>query len=176
LKTDDPANVPPGTYIFTFKGVVGDKTTTQTNTVYFKNPCTDLPPKLLRKSPFEDYAYSLREPAYIQEWTVAEVAKPSTDLNCGNLVVTFQMKNGDPIDTEIFKDDRTTDPFEFKVKKTDDIEKEGEYDIEYSVHYANYPSNKAVGTNLWEIDIVDPCDNPISITASTLTNQEYTIT
>ena len=33
---------------------------------------------------------------------MAEVAKPSTELNCGDLVVDFKLRNGDAIDPAIF--------------------------------------------------------------------------
>ena len=86
------------------------------------------------------------------------------------------MQNGDPLDASIFDDDRTGAKNKFKVGPTLDETKVGEYDIKVIASYANYPSNKAEWKHLWEIDIVNPCNNPESITASSLGPQVYTLT
>lgn len=52
----------------------------------------------------------------------------------------------------------------------------GEYDIVVIASYADYPSNKAEWKHIWEIDIVNPCNTPESITASLVGPQTYTLT
>jgi len=50
------------------------------------------------------------------------------------------------------------------------------YPIKFEAYHTNYSSNVATLETPFIITIIDPCDEPVSVTASTLTDQEYTIT
>ena len=78
------------------------------------------------------------------------------------------------LDTDIFDDVRV--PNDFKIKYSEDVTKDGVYPISYRAYHTNYSSNAEEKRTAFTITIIDPCDEPISVTASTLANQEYTIT
>ena len=59
---------------------------------------------------------------------------------------------------------------------TEDVLKKGSYPIKYRVYHTLYPANIVTLAAPFTIQIMDPCDAPVSVTASVLTNQEYTIT
>jgi len=61
-------------------------------------------------------------------------------------------------------------------KYTDLVEKKGMYRIKYRVYHTLYSTNVVTLTDPFIITIIDPCDNPVSVTPSTLSAQEYTIT
>jgi hypothetical protein len=176
LSATDVSSVPPGKYVIAISQKVGSKSFTTEYTVHLKNPCTDLPPTFLKNSPLEDMIYTSRTPAEITTWKIDDVAVPSTDLNCGDVAISFEMKNGDPLDTTIFTDDRTGATNKFKVGPTVDETMVGEYDIKVIASYEDYPANKAEWRHLWEIDIVNPCNNPVSITPSLVGPQTYILT
>jgi len=44
------------------------------------------------------------------------------------------------------------------------------------VFYTNYPDNEVEQSIPFTVTITDPCDNPVSMTASDLTDESYTIT
>ena len=81
------------------------------------------------------------------------------------------------MDTSIFLDDRTT-PGAFNLASiyTEDVLKKGSYPIKYRVYHTLYPTNIVTLATPFTVQIMDPCDAPVSVTASALTNQEYTIT
>ena len=54
--------------------------------------------------------------------------------------------------------------------------KKGDYPILYRVSYTTYPDRQVESTVPFTITIVDPCDAPVGVTGSVLTDQEYTIT
>ena len=54
--------------------------------------------------------------------------------------------------------------------------KVGVYKITYKVWYTNYSTNIIAQTVPFTVTVIDPCDNPVSVTASTLSDQFYTIT
>jgi len=62
------------------------------------------------------------------------------------------------------------------VLYTEDVAKAGVYKIGYNVKYTDYPTNLIVQTVNLTVTVIDPCDKPVSVTASVLTNQVYTIT
>ena len=59
---------------------------------------------------------------------------------------------------------------------TELVEKKGAYPIKYRVYHTLYSANVVTLTDPFIITIIDPCDNPVSVTPSTLSAQEYTIT
>jgi hypothetical protein len=74
-------------------------------------------------------------------------------------------------------DDRTTpDSFNLTSKYTELVGKKGTYPIKYRVYHTLYSTNVVTLTDPFIITIIDPCDNPVSVTPSTLSAQEYTIT
>ena len=76
--------------------------------------------------------------------------------------------------TTVFDDDRVN--YSFANIYTEDTTLKGPYQISYDVYHTNYPTNKRTTDSPFIIFVVDPCDNPVSVTPSTLQNQEYTIT
>ena len=94
-----------------------------------------------------------------------------------------------PYDINFFNDDATEttlDPDLFEVNKatsqiitkyTDDVTKKANYPISYRVSYTNYAATTFVKTTTpFTISVQDPCDSPVSVTPSVLTNQEYILT
>lgn len=75
------------------------------------------------------------------------------------------------LDTAIFLDDRTT-PGAFNLASlyTEDIDKKGKYPIKYRVYHTSYVSNIVTLDVPFTITIADPCEAPLSVTASTLTD------
>ena len=59
---------------------------------------------------------------------------------------------------------------------TEDITKKGEYPIMYRVRLEDYPLNYVESAEPFVITIIDPCDEPKSLIAPELVDQEYTIT
>ena len=81
------------------------------------------------------------------------------------------------LDTEIFLDDRTNaGAFNLASLETEDILKAGSYPIKYRVYHTLYTSNIVILNDPFVISIGDPCDLPINLTASDVSDQEYTIT
>ena len=56
------------------------------------------------------------------------------------------------------------------------MSKVGVYKITYKVSYTNYSTNFIAQTVPFAVEIIDPCDKPISVTANGLSDQFYTIT
>ena len=103
----------------------------------------------------------------------------ATLVDCGPLTVEFFNDDAGTtaLDTVIFNDDRTTaGAFSFQNLYTEDITKKGVYPIKYRVYHTSYTSNVVTLDAPFVITIVDPCDAPVSVTPSALTNQAYTIT
>jgi hypothetical protein len=74
-------------------------------------------------------------------------------------------------------DDRTTPgSYNLASKYTELVGKKGTYPILYSVHHSVYATNVVTVTAPFVVTIIDPCDEPVSVTALNLTAQEYTIT
>ena len=67
--------------------------------------------------------------------------------------------------------------FSLVILKTNNAPfKKGLYPIKYRVYHSNYPTNIVTQEDPFIVEIIDPCDNPAQLTASVLTDQEYTIT
>ena len=81
------------------------------------------------------------------------------------------------LDTEIFIDDRVT-PGSFNLASlyTENVLFADTYPIKYRVYHTVYNTNIVTLVDPFTITIIDPCDKPASLTASSLVNQEYTIT
>ena len=83
------------------------------------------------------------------------------------------------LDSEIFSDDRSTaGSFNLASLYTENVLKKGEYAIKYRVYHSDpaYAANVVTLAGAFVVTIADPCDAPVSVTASPLTAQEYTIT
>ena len=55
------------------------------------------------------------------------------------------------------------------------VAKKGTYPIKYQAYYQSYSANK-ITSDAFTITVIDPCDNPVSVTSKILAAQEYTIT
>ena len=78
------------------------------------------------------------------------------------------------LDPLLFEDIRDSNVF--TILQTQDVTKDLVYPISYKAYHTNYASNFQVKTTAFTMTVIDPCDAPVSVTASVLTNQEYTIT
>lgn len=117
---------------------------------------------------FNDYTHYLRDLRYTQDWTISDVATSPTDVNCGDMEVSFEYLQGGELDPDIF--DIYLDSFsnKFEILSTLDETKVREYDIIYIVSYKDYPNTSVTSQDYFEIEIVDLCDEPESISASNL--------
>ena len=100
-------------------------------------------------------------------------------MDCGPLTVEFFNDDAGTtaLDTDILLDDRTTGgAFNLASIYTEDVLKRGQYPIKYRAYHTTYTTNVVTLADPFTITIADPCDAPVSVVASTLTNQEYTIT
>ena len=99
-------------------------------------------------------------------------------MNCGGL--TFEFFNVDAdlssLDSDIFLDDRSAGGHNLAVKYNEDVTKVGIYPVKYRVYHTLYSSNIVTLAEPFVVTIIDPCDKPDSLTASSATAQEYTIT
>jgi hypothetical protein len=74
-------------------------------------------------------------------------------------------------------DDRTIpSAYNLASLATEDVLKKGDYPIKYRAYYTLYPANVVTLADPFIITSVDPCDAPVSVTASILIPQSYTIT
>ena len=76
------------------------------------------------------------------------------------------------LDSAIFLDDRTI-PGSFNLASlyTELVVKKGTYPIKYRVYHTLYPENVVTLADPFTIVIADPCEAPVSVTGSILTNQ-----
>ena len=155
METDDVVNVPEGSYTYEIVAEVGSKKFTTSYSVEFKNPCTEIPITVFSPTPFADHTYTLLDEMYYQEWIIDDVARNPTDVDCGDMSVTFVDKEGDPIDTSIFNINYDHYPYKFEVKYNDDSSHEGKYEIFYKVQYDDYENSSVTSTDSFEIEIVD---------------------
>ena len=65
---------------------------------------------------------------------------------------------------------------EFIVKYNEEPTLKGSYAFKYKTYYTNYPANFVELQNAIILTIIDPCDEPVAVIPSSLTDQEYTIT
>ena len=78
------------------------------------------------------------------------------------------------LDSDIFLDDQA-DSFNFAVKYNEDVNKVGVHPVIYKVYHILYPENSVTLAEPFLITIIDPCDKPVSLMASSAIAQEYTI-
>ena len=97
--------------------------------------------------------------------------------DCGPHTVDFMMNDGlrTPVDPLLFEDFESATN-EFRLLYTEDTSAATVYPITYEVSWTNYPSNSILQTTPFVVELLDPCDDPVSVTPSGLTDQEYTIT
>ena len=103
----------------------------------------------------------------------------ATAVNCGALTVEFfnDDAGNTSLDSVIFLDDRVTSgAYNLASKYTELVGKKETYPIKYRVYYTLYSTNIVTLIDPFTITIIDPCDNPVSVTPSTISAQEYTIT
>lgn len=90
----------------------------------FANPCTVLPIEIVQPMHFNDHTHFLRDPLYSQDWTIDDLASSPTDVNCGNMVVSFEYGPGGSLDTDIFRVVMDSDPYRLEILSIDDASKE----------------------------------------------------
>lgn len=137
-----------------------------------KGPCSTPGAFTLKTNPFQDETYVLRDPQIEKPWIIANLATAITPANCGSFTVTFFLNDGSEtaLDSALFKDFRNIAGNIFKVLSTQDVTKAGVYKITYKVAYADYLTNFIVQTSPFTVTVIDPCDKPVSVTASGLTD------
>ena len=86
--------------------------------------------------------------------------------------MTFFLDDGfeSALDPALFYDSQNVYVNNFKVLYTVDVAKAGVYEIVYKVRYKDYPTNFIVQTVPFVVTVIDPCDKPVSVTASVMTN------
>jgi hypothetical protein len=176
LETDNITGVPQGTYVFDIVASLGSSSFTTTYTVEFKNPCTVIPINVRSPTPFVDHTQYIGNAMYSQSWIIDDVATPLSGVNCGDMSVEFFYKQGGQLDQTIFNINYDHSPYKFEVMKIDDTSKEDTYEITYQVSYADYADTTVASQDSFEIEIVDLCADMVSISPSTLVDQEYTLT
>lgn len=62
------------------------------------------------------------------------------------------------------------------IGPSEDVDKKGVYRIQYKAFFTAYPENSVSSNEAFTVTIVDPCDSPISLTASVFEAQVYTVT
>ena len=177
VTTADMVNYPPGAYNFEITGHVGSNNAKETFIATFVDPCTTTPLSIITPEPFVDTTYRLRTPAMNLPWDIDNLITQESLVDCGPLTVGFINEDLSAFDPDIFNDDRTAGDFKFEILYSEDITKKGLYPLLYLAYFANYGlSNVLYKDAPFTVRIIDPCDEPISVVAATLTNQEYTIT
>ena len=103
----------------------------------------------------------------------------TTLIDCGPLSLEFfnDDESQTVLDNKLFSDFRIrTSAYNLVTKYSKNVLKKGIYPIKYRVYHSNYPTNVVVLEDPFIVEIIDPCDNLTQLTASVLTDQEYTIT
>ena len=100
----------------------------------------------------------------------------STSIDCGALTIEFfNDDNGQTeLDPALFV--INMDSSAFTTLYTEDVNKKGEYPIKYRVFYNDYPENVVTLSEPFTIKVIDPCEDMVSVSASTAADQEYVIT
>lgn len=125
---------------------------------------------------FDDYTHYLRDLKYSQEWSIDQLAQTPTQVDCGDMVASFQYRQGGELDSDLFSIESDTLSNTFNVLFSLDESKVQQYEITYSVQYEGDARTSVTSQEFFEIDIVDKCDEPAGISAPILQNQEYTVT
>lgn len=174
----DMVTTPPGTYTLQITGSSGAKSESFTVDLVLVDPCFTVNLQL-QPSPFTDVSYTLRDDPVSQPWTTEDLISPLTQVNCGPITVELinDLDGSGALEPNLIIDDRTlAPPNQFTVLYTEDVSKHGAYPLSYRVYYTNYPGNVVEQLTPFTVSVVDPCLNPVSVTAPTLKDQEYTIT
>ena len=94
-----------------------------------------------------------------------------TPANCGSFAVTFFNEGSQTaLDNALFKDYQNVSGNTLSVLFTENVTKVGVYKITYKVMYTNYSNNFIVQTVPFLVKVIDPCDKPVSVTASGLSD------
>jgi len=137
-----------------------------------KYPCPN-PNFLLKTNPFTSVTYNLRDPEISKPYTINDLVYSDNMSDCDTQSVSFFYDDVSqtPFDTSLFTDTGSS----FKINYTENVLAAGKYYLTYKVKYNSYPLYNVQAVP-FVITIVDPCDNPVGVTPSTLSAQEYTIT
>ena len=124
-------------------------------------------------SPIVDDTYILRDASQPQTWPYSDIFTIATQVDCGLITVEFfnQDVSETVLDPLLFND--TRDPSNintFTILQTQDVTKKGTYPISYRAYHTSYASNVQVKTTAFTMTLIDPCDIPVSVTASVLAN------
>ena len=171
------ANYPAGTYEFVVTGNVGTLSDSITFTVNFVDPCLTAEITLL-PSPLVDATYILRAEQQPYLWQYSDIFTIATKVDCGPISVDFFNEADESmLETELFSDERDAESSNtLTILKTQDVTKSGVYPISYRTYHTKYPDNFKEIRTAFTLTVIDPCDDPVSVSPSTLTDQEYTIT
>ena len=125
----------------------------------------------LKENPFTNDTYYLRDPLIEKVWVDDDLVEVFTQADCGAITVEFFYFDTSAFDTRLFSDTRGT-PNSFQVLETQLLSDVGVYEITYRVMYSG---KSLVKEFPFTVTIIDPCDEPISITPGVLVDQEYTL-
>ena len=104
-------------------------------------------------------------------WNINNLISKDTLVDCGPISVEFfnDDVSNTALDTDLFLDDRTnTGSYNLASIIIDDISKKGMYPIKYRVYHSNYQSNIVTLEEPFTLEIIDPCDDIVRLTASAL--------
>ena len=68
---------------------------------------------MITPTPFTDHAMLLTDPGFDMEWTIEQLAIPSSTAICGDIVASFTNLDGSPLDPELFNVDYNSNPQKF---------------------------------------------------------------
>ena len=134
---------------------------------------------VLNQSQIQSRQYVLRDPEISQPWQASQLFFVDTLVDCGPISLDFYYDNAGktPLDTNIFEDRRDmSTQNELIVKYNEDTSIKGSYAIKYKTYFTNYPDNFRELQNAIIMTIVNPCDAPVDVIPSVLSDMEYTIT
>jgi hypothetical protein len=110
--------VSPGMHTFFIQVRLEDYPDTLMNQYPFMlntvSACGASAPTLADPFPFSDHTMTLTDPEYSIEWSIDELASGG----CGTIEIEFFMQvdgSNVSLDSDLFEDDRTSTPFNFKV-------------------------------------------------------------
>ena len=163
----DMATYPAGIYELLIKGTVGTKFDSFVLTIELVDPCPTALITLL-DSPIVDNTYVLRDPTQPQPWNYADIFTIATDVDCGLISVEFFNEDAGMtvLNTSLFDDART--PNIFSILETQDVTLDGTYPISYRAYHTLYPVNVQEKRTAFTMTVIDPCDAPVGVAASTL--------
>jgi hypothetical protein len=172
FSSEDMETYSPGDYKIRITGTVveGDSISDSIDFVMtLVDPCPTAS-LTLKQSPFSDAVHYLRDGTEYQEWQFSALVSSSTNVNCGAYGLTFHV-SPEP-GSGLFLDDRTVEPYRFTVQENTDKDLRGEYKVTYTVFYVDYDTVTATNETPFTIDIVERCEQPLSIKPSDDTSLE----